>query len=245
MKFLGIGINYVGTSSELRGCINDVYTIESTYKKLYGLKKENTRILLEKEATKEKILDAIHWLVSDSKNGEQLFFHYSGHGGQIKDMNKDEYDGKDETIIPIDYETEGYVTDDELKSNLVDKLRQSYLVACLDCCHSGTVLDLNYIMDDGFVRRISNNDEYPKLNCCMISGCMDNQTSADAYIDNKFSGALTHCYNTVLKSKPGISYIDMMTELSALMKKNNFPQKPVMSFNREPNIHDNCIRSNL
>lgn len=46
----------------------------------------------------------------------RFFFHYSGHGGRVKDTDGDEDDGYDETIYPVDfqqYEGEsGQIVDD-------------------------------------------------------------------------------------------------------------------------------------
>lgn len=39
---------------------------------------------------------AMQWLVKDAQPNDSLFFHYSGHGGQTKDLDGDEADGYDE-----------------------------------------------------------------------------------------------------------------------------------------------------
>jgi len=39
--------------------------------------------------------------VKESKNGDVVFCHYSGHGGRVRDDNGDEEDGYDETLIPL------------------------------------------------------------------------------------------------------------------------------------------------
>lgn len=45
-----------------------------------------------------------------------FFFHYSGHGGRVKDSNGDEDDGFDETIYPVDHDRyqgdSGQIVDD-------------------------------------------------------------------------------------------------------------------------------------
>ena len=70
------------------------------------------------------------------------FFHYSGHGTQIKDVSGDEDDGFDESIIPID---DNPILDDELRKLLADKVPEgAKLTAIFDCCCSGTGLDLRY-----------------------------------------------------------------------------------------------------
>jgi hypothetical protein len=52
------------------------------------------------QPTKANILREFQALLTS--NAELLFFHYSGHGGQIKDVNNDEKDGTDETIFLVD-----------------------------------------------------------------------------------------------------------------------------------------------
>jgi hypothetical protein len=50
----------------------------------------------------ENIKNKIMWLISNNKPDDTLVFHYSGHGSNIKDNNKDETDKKDER--PINHE---------------------------------------------------------------------------------------------------------------------------------------------
>lgn len=54
----------------------------------------------------------MQWLVRDARPGDSLFFHYSGHGGQAADLDGDEDDGFDETILPLDFKTAGEIIDD-------------------------------------------------------------------------------------------------------------------------------------
>jgi hypothetical protein len=39
------------------------------------------------QPTRRNILNALGWLVSDAQPGDSLFFHYSGHGSQVRDYN--------------------------------------------------------------------------------------------------------------------------------------------------------------
>jgi hypothetical protein len=64
----------------------------------------------------------MRWLVSDANKHDSLFFHYSGHGSQVRDSNGDEADGYDEVIFPLDYAQTGTIIDDELHDNLVKPL---------------------------------------------------------------------------------------------------------------------------
>ncbi len=43
-------------------------------------------------------------MVEGAQAGDNLFMHYSGHGGNMRDDNGDEKDGMDETLVPLDYQ---------------------------------------------------------------------------------------------------------------------------------------------
>lgn len=93
--------------------------------------------------TKRNIRDALRWLVEGSQSGDSLVFHYSGHGSQVKDRDGDEVDGYDEALVPVDYQTEGRIVDDEINAAIVRPLpRGAVLHAVIDTCFSGTFLDL-------------------------------------------------------------------------------------------------------
>ncbi|KDN46819.1 hypothetical protein K437DRAFT_256096 [Tilletiaria anomala UBC 951] len=151
-KALLIGINYVGTSSALRGCWNDVDNMKQFIIQRAGYKPEDMVILSDREQdprsipTRANMTAAMQWLVRGAQPGDALFFHYSGHGGQAKATQGDEADGMNETIIPLDYEQVGQMEDDELHELLVRPLPIGCrLTALFDSCHSGTALDLPYV----------------------------------------------------------------------------------------------------
>lgn len=85
-----------------------------------------------------------------------------GHGGKLKDDSGDEADGYDETLIPLDYGQSGQIRDDDLLRYLVLKFQSGVFVTSLmDCCHSGTVLDLPYnFKADGKQTGMEANDDY-------------------------------------------------------------------------------------
>ena len=68
-----------------------------------------------------------------------------GHGGRLRDDSNDEDDGIDETLIPTNYTDAGQIRDDTVFKRLVLPMADDVTLTCLmDCCHSGTVLDLPY-----------------------------------------------------------------------------------------------------
>ncbi|CAN0121474.1 unnamed protein product [Ectocarpus fasciculatus] len=83
--------------------------------------------------------------------------HYSGHGGSVKDTSGDEADNMDETLVPVDYKSSGQITDDEILKELVMVLPEGVtLTVVMDCCHSGSILDLPYALkaDEGTISAV-------------------------------------------------------------------------------------------
>ncbi|CAM9441282.1 unnamed protein product [Ectocarpus fasciculatus] len=154
LRALLIGINYVGDpSAELKGCHNDVaqmkdYIVEHGY----PAEGEDLKIVMDDgehtAPTRANIIEAIEWLVEGAAPGDSLFMHYSGHGGSVEDTDKNEKDNRDETMIPVDYSVSGHIKDDELLAELVLPLPEGVVLSVvMDCCHSGSILDLPYTFD--------------------------------------------------------------------------------------------------
>lgn len=148
-RALLIGINYEGQQGELSGCHNDVHNIKKYIMDAHGFPENNITVLLDdgdhQNPTRDNIINAYRTLVSESSSGDSVFCHYSGHGGRLQDDNGDEADGYDETLVPLDYESAGQIRDDDLFKILVGAMPAGVTLTCLmDCCHSGTVLDLPY-----------------------------------------------------------------------------------------------------
>ena len=89
----------------MTGCHNDVHNINKYLTEVQGFRKENVTILMDdgrhKPPTKAAIMNAFKRVVKESKDGDVVFCHYSGHGGRLRDDNGDEEDGFDETLIPL------------------------------------------------------------------------------------------------------------------------------------------------
>jgi len=148
-RALLIGINYIGQQGQLSGCHNDVLNMVEYLKDVWGFEDENITILLDDgehtNPSRDNILNAYRRLVAESQPGDAVYCHYSGHGGRLRDDDGDEKDGYDETLVPVDYQQAGQIRDDDLYSILVGPMKAGVVLTCvMDCCHSGTVLDLPY-----------------------------------------------------------------------------------------------------
>lgn len=154
-RALLIGINYIGhESGVLSGCHNDVLNMVEYIKNVHGFEDENITILLDDDEhtspTYENMIEAYKTLVEQAEPGDALFCHYSGHGCGIKDDESEESDGKDEALVPVDYLDAGVIRDDELYDILIKPLKDDvHLLAIMDCCHSGSILDLPYLYKGG------------------------------------------------------------------------------------------------
>ena len=72
-----------------------------------------------------------------------------------------------------------------------------------------------------------------KGNILVLSGCEDDETSADAWINRQSQGAMTHSFLEALKmSNYNLDYEQLMTNIYQVIKTNKFNQNPTMSSNK-------------
>ena len=261
-KGLLFGLNYSHCKAgKLNGCINDVKQISQLISSVIGgsFPIDIYTDDIDRQSTSyDGIMQKLYHLAieSYSDNLDFVWIHYSGHGSQQKDLSQDpdELDGMDEGLVPSDYETKGILIDDIL-NNIIQRFNpKTKILFICDACHSGSILDLTYIWDAQ--RR---QGSYDNKNCAvkaqtlLISGCQDNQTSADAFNllgDSKSIGALTACIVKVLKNKP-YEIDDVFTFIESVraeLKRGGFKQYPCLSSNYDlnrdplliPDIHSSC-----
>ena len=92
-------------------------------------------------------------------------------------------------FVPLDMRC---IRDDEMKRFIQHYLKKDVkLFMLFDCCNSGSILDLKYQYLDStnFNNATVTGNSETLGDVFMVSGCMDSQTSADAYINRKFQGA--------------------------------------------------------
>lgn len=133
-----IGLNHVdpnrygGWDGALAGCINDATDMRNVAQ---SLGYTGNTLLTEGQATSAEVIRCIGTAAQGLDPGDTLFLTYSGHGGQVPDVNGDEGDGQDETWVLWDR----MLVDDELYG-LWQQFRAGVRIIVLsDSCHSGTV----------------------------------------------------------------------------------------------------------
>ena len=264
-RALLVGINYVGTRDELRGCINDINNVASYLQSARGYPLNSCIVLSDvapRKPTRANILAAFKELLQGARAGDELWFHFSGHGTLQRDLNGDEESGADSCICPLDYQQAGLISDDVVRSELAALVpvgAKLYMV--LDMCHSGTGCDLRYKFDDDSylltpapmpyaydpnawaLRQTSYEfKRYVKTagEVFCISGCQDNQTSADAYLGGQAAGALTHSLLASLRANPAASYKwkHLLKDVCCRERVGRFSQRTSLTSGQPLNLED-------
>jgi len=186
--------------------------------------------------TRHNITQHLRWLAEDAMPGDVLFFSFSGHGAQKEDPQGFEEDGMNETILPVDFERAGMMTDDEVSDYIVKPLPEGVrLTSVMDCCHSGSGLDLPFTWDPrrGMWREAVN----PFLcrgDVLMFSGCEDDDTSSDAAsMYAAPGGAMTTAFCDVLRRNPRPIYPELLQLLHRHLSMGGFSQRPVLSSSQQ------------
>jgi hypothetical protein len=154
---LHLGINsvdpshYDGWSGPLAGCENDARDMAAIANSQgYMLSK----VLLTRQATSSALTDAMLDCADKLQPGDIFFLSYSGHGGQVPDLDgNEESDGLDETWCLYDR----MLTDDELFKLFSHFAADVRVIMLSDSCHSGSVA--RNIM----ARRSVSFDELPRI----------------------------------------------------------------------------------
>ncbi|HZM90057.1 MAG TPA: caspase family protein [Blastocatellia bacterium] len=139
---LTIGLNavdpahYGGWSGELNACEADANDMTAIAKSA-GM---TVKSLLTKAGTRARVIKEITSAASSLKSGDIFLLSYSGHGGQLPDLNGDEIDSQDETWCLYD----GELLDDEIYTLLAKFAAGVRIVVFSDSCHSGTVLKASF-----------------------------------------------------------------------------------------------------
>ena len=236
---LCIGINYPNSSSPLSGCIQDTEYISTKFLKLYPeidmkIMTDNLTLSNNCYPTRNNILFQLKQFVKRllSKTGEVFgVFQFAGHGIFYTDYSNDEIDGKDECIIAADNLILG---DDLLHDIIVTPLKDSSnitLLIVMDCCHSGTMLDLPYIYNTDnatWEHCTTKVHEDIKATIIVYSGCKDSQTSADAFISGVAQGAMSWSWQRATQVD-NQTIFETLENMRILLKNNHYQQIPQLT----------------
>ncbi len=152
-----IGIDYYipgqlpngGSYASLKGCVRDVNRVEDYLKKtqkpkqIFKLTSSNTSAETEDQLpTYKNIVAKFHAITEIAQKDDQVYIHYSGHGGRAKTIYP-ELKGAgqlDEALVPMDIvkTNERYLRDVEIATLLKKMVNKGLVVTVVfDSCHSG------------------------------------------------------------------------------------------------------------
>ncbi len=255
-RTLNIGINdYPGTNMDLSGCVNDA----NDWKEALEAKGFVSTSILDGDASKSNMLEAISKIVGDTGRDDISVITYLGHGTCFPDEDGDEVDGRDEALCPHDITQGQVLTDDELYDIFCERNRGARIIFISDSCHSGTVArscirmpgverDIEnipkirflapefYLKDDKVrlsrAKRVENIRARWKIRAAtvLLSGCKDEEYSYDAWFNGRSNGAFTYIALKALKGLPDTAtYRDWYREIRKTLPHISYPQTPQLS----------------
>jgi Caspase domain len=172
-----------GSYKNLGGCIRDIRHVEDFLKLKLKMPPEQIFKLTasdigkpepaeppEKLPTYENMVAMFNHLTEVAEPGDQVYIHYSGHGGRAK-TNYPQLKGEngiDEALVPTDIgnSTARYLRDIEI-AKLLERMVDKKLVVTviLDSCHSGGATKGN----DAEIRGLDTIDETPRFTESMVA----------------------------------------------------------------------------
>jgi hypothetical protein len=247
-KAICVGINDYpyGEGNDLRGCVNDANDWATLLKTRFGF--TDVKLLLDAQATKANILASLSNLVTTAQAGDVLVFTNASHGTYIPEKGGDE-PTYDEAICPYDVEDGQLIVDDELRELFVKLPAGVSLTVISDSCHSGSVtreaVETSDQRRNRFLppavrgaealtptelhRASKKKEKHPesKMKEILLSGCQSNQTSADAFIDGNFHGAMTyHAIKVIAEANYQITYEELHKRLLPMLADEGYDQVP-------------------
>ena len=145
--------------NNLESAEKDVKAVQKVLKEKYGFQDRNVKLLLNKNASRNGIINAFGKIRDDAKKEDSVFIYYAGHGDYKDDGDDDDKRKNKERRgsgwwVPSDAgrnpdgtRNEGsYVSNSDIRDYMAKiKARHVYLVA--DACFSGSLLTDNYQRD--------------------------------------------------------------------------------------------------
>jgi hypothetical protein len=228
-RALVIGIDYVGQDAELTGCVRDAddtaaFLADHDYQVVRLVDRGNDDVM--RQPTRRIILRELMALVSSP--ARKLYLHYSGHGTHIHDSGTDERDDRDEALCPVDMNDAGYITDDAIRGVLASLRKNQTLSCVLDCCHSGSGMDLRHkLFDRGetdFQYFTDNHAQPTPGQVLMLSGCRDDQYSEEVTIEGEFRGVMTTAILEFLRANARATAITLVRQVREKTRRDKHRQ---------------------
>ena len=123
-------------------------------------------------------------------------------------INGDEDDGKDEALVFDD----AFVVDDTLAETIASsgKPASSKVILLNDCCHSGSIYDLQSSSYTG---------KAMPANIMSLSAARDTETAKQTQVESKDQGIFTFYFFKLLSADPTLTPAKMETQINSYISK--------------------------
>ena len=158
-----IGIDDYQNWPKLRYAVNDATAIEQTLVSKFGFKPENIRKLINRDATRQRIMQVLGDELSDTGNvshDDRVFFFFAGHGA-----TRTTADGRQSGyIIPVDADANNYYSTAISMTALheaADLIPAKHIYFVMDSCYSGLALTRGggaFSRDRGYLDEVTRRD---------------------------------------------------------------------------------------
>jgi len=236
--YVGMGLNdYMGSANDLRGCVNDINNevkkLNRDFPEFQCLKYFDSQVTTQFFMSEmRRILSEVSALAT--KEGKQGFVYlkYSGHGTQIPSST--EPNGYNEAL----YLYNGPLIDDNIYLLQQETPDNVTVLAKFDSCFSG---DIGSKCPEYRKSRFMAMQGVPKMRHAVnhiaktdrgqtwiiMSGCGEEETSADAYIEGQYQGAFT--WANMKSYGRGVLYSQEISDTMGRLFLNHFKQNPEIS----------------
>lgn len=230
----------------LHGCVNDARAMKQLIMARYGFMEQNIDTLMDRAATHESILNALHNLIGkcQPQAGDVVFIYYAGHGSQVRNSRSYDGTGQDQTMVPSDLYD---IRNKELAPLFNQFLDKGVMLTVIyDCCHSGGLsrssLPVQYVTRQAPPLSFDANDGSRSVNieergALVYSAAQRDQAAkeavdADGITHGAFTLALMHAIHSATTNENAAM---VFTRIVANLKSEGGPkfQDPVMGANEQ------------
>lgn len=254
-----VGIDEYSTPiPALRGCVNDITAMRTLLTERLASEhfELDARVLVNKEATRQAIIDGFRKHLTRAEGDDLALFYFSGHGSQEPappEFWHLEPDRLNETIVCYDSRRDGVydLADKEIAQLLAEVARKDpHVLVILDCCHSGS--GTRTLQDLGIRQTITDSrsrpiDDYlittdqlinldtkapihlPSGRHVVLSACGDNEEAREIALGGETRGVFSYFLaETVSHYGAQLTYRDLFGRVRALVRSHSSAQSPVL-----------------
>lgn len=227
-------------SIPLSGCVNDMHKWAATFRDDLGFDEVITR--MNEQLGRAELERELRSVIGRISAGDILAIQYSGHGSRHVDLDDDEADGRDEALVPHDFDLNGVLFDDVMREIYQAIPSGAHVFVFMDCCHSSTnhralftsdlaVRDESDLTPRFMPPHIALRASSPPHQQSTRSTVAMRHTQFSACLDPEFAyesnggGHFTEAATMLLRSKPqNLDNTEFLRLLTTEFERNNFHQ---------------------